>query len=34
MTATVFTLARVQPIMGRALLAADEVPGADVTVAV
>lgn len=28
MTATVFTLARVQPIMGRALLAADEVPGA------
>ena len=27
MTATVFTLARVQPIMGRALLAADEVPG-------
>jgi predicted permease len=33
MTATVFTLSRVQPIMGRALLAADEVPGAaDVTV--
>jgi predicted permease len=33
MTASVFTLARVQPIMGRALLAADEVPGAaDVTV--
>src|SRR5688572_31233341 len=33
MTATVFTLARVQPIIGRALLAADEVPGAtDVTV--
>ena len=28
MTATVFTMARVQPIMGRALLAADEVPGA------
>jgi predicted permease len=28
MTATVFTLTRVQPIMGRALLAADEVPGA------
>jgi predicted permease len=28
MTATVFTLSRVQPIMGRALLAADEVPGA------
>ena len=28
MTATVFTLARVQPIMGRALLAADDVPGA------
>ena len=28
MTATVFTLARVQPIMGRPLLAADEVPGA------
>jgi hypothetical protein len=28
MTATVFTLARVPPIMGRALLAADEVPGA------
>jgi putative ABC transport system permease protein len=28
MTATVFTLARVQPIMGRALLAADEVHGA------
>src|SRR4029434_9794546 len=28
MTATVFTLARVQPITGRALLAADEVPGA------
>lgn len=28
MTATVFTLARVQPIMGRTLLAADEVPGA------
>jgi predicted permease len=28
MTATIFTLARVQPIMGRALLAADEVPGA------
>jgi predicted permease len=28
MTATVFTLARVQPIMGRALLPADEVPGA------
>jgi putative ABC transport system permease protein len=28
MTATVFTLARVQPIIGRALLAADEVPGA------
>ncbi len=32
-TATVFTLARVQPIMGRALVAADEVPGgADVVV--
>jgi hypothetical protein len=28
MTATVFSLARVPPIMGRALLAADEVPGA------
>lgn len=28
MTATIFTLARVQPMMGRALLAADEVPGA------
>src|SRR6185503_16193564 len=28
MTATVFTLSRVQPIMGRALLAADEVRGA------
>lgn len=28
MTATVFTLARVQPIMGRTLQAADEVPGA------
>ena len=28
MAATVFTLARVQPIMGRPLLAADEVPGA------
>ncbi len=28
MTATVFTLSRVQPIVGRALLAADEVPGA------
>lgn len=28
MTPTIFTLARVQPIMGRALLAADEVPGA------
>jgi predicted permease len=28
MTATVFTVARVQPIMGRTLLAADEVPGA------
>jgi len=28
MTASVFTLARVQPIMGRALQAADEVPGA------
>src|SRR5687768_5486108 len=27
MTASVFTLARVQPIMGRPLLAADEVPG-------
>jgi putative ABC transport system permease protein len=33
MTATMFTLARVQPIMGRALHAADEVPGtADVAV--
>ena len=33
MTATVFTLSRVQPIKGRALLAADEIPGAaDVTV--
>ena len=28
MTATIFTLSRVQPIMGRTLLAADEVPGA------
>ena len=28
MTASIFTLARVQPIMGRALLAADELPGA------
>ena len=28
MTASVFTMARVQPIMGRALQAADEVPGA------
>jgi predicted permease len=28
MTATVFTLSRVQPIMGRTLLATDEVPGA------
>ena len=28
MSATVFTLARVQPIMGRTLLEADEVPGA------